>query len=476
MKTLIVEGDLMSQCVLAKLLGERGHEVTCFENAEQAILAYQREAYPLVFVDGELPGMSGMQLCRWLRSQPGGDQTYIMLAHASRTPGDLNQLLAAGASDYLIKPFDVASLRTRLDVADRQMTAFFRGKELELEVTRRAQELKSLQAELCRAGESLVREGELRRGVEEELERTQEVLQQTRAAFDARLADQARELSSTAERLSSVTTFRHKIEDDLKRVRSEMEAQVARRTSELEALRQELAQEKTRNRQLADEQRKTTEAAQAKLRELTEAERKAEERRQTAEAESRRAAEGFGKARAEWEERQRDLVAELAAMRKRIEGGDAERDAGELKRMEAERDAARAELTAAREEFARRMGVHTQDLLRLDGALQEALSGRQRLGQELVEAREELARKAADYAAAVLKAGEELEAGLARGTGGLDRLREELESTRGALQAETGKRQEAEAELHRERARVQERMRRFAAALEPVGEDWLAVR
>jgi hypothetical protein len=57
MKTLIVEGDLMSQCVLAKLLSERGHEVTCFENAEQAILAHQREAYPLVFVDGELPGM-----------------------------------------------------------------------------------------------------------------------------------------------------------------------------------------------------------------------------------------------------------------------------------------------------------------------------------------------------------------------------------------------------------------------------------
>jgi chromosome segregation ATPase len=163
-------------------------------------------------------------------------------------------------------------------------------------------------------------------------------------------------------------------------------------------------------------------------------------------------------------------------LRKRIEGGDAEGDAEELKRIRAECEAARAELTAAREEFARRMGVHTQDLLRLDGALQEALSERQRLGRELVDAREELARKAADYSAAVLKAGEELETGLARGTGGLDRLREELESTRAALHAETGKRQEAEAELHRERARAQERMRRFAAALEPVGEDWLAAR
>ena len=476
MKTLIVEGDLMSQCVLAKLLSERGHEVTCFENAEQAILAYQREAYPLVFVDGELPGMDGLQFCRWLRSQPGGDQIYIMLAYASRTPNDLSQVLAVGASDYLVKPFDVASLRTRLDVAGRQMTGFFRGKELEAEVARRAQELEGLQAELCRAGESLVREVESRRVLEEKLEQTKQALQETQAAFDKQLSDQAQELSSTAERLSSATTFRHKIEDDLKRVRTELEAQVARRMDELEKLRQELAWEQARNRELAEEQRHAAEAAQVKLRELAAAERKAEERRQAAEAEGRRAAEDFSRARSEWEQQQQDLVAEVAALRKRIQGGDVDLNPKERAQFETERDAARAELTAAREEFARRIGVHTQELLRLDGALHEALAARQRVDQQLVQTQEELARKATDYAAAVVRAGAELEASLARGPGAVDRLHEKLESVRGALQAETGKRQTAEAELQRERARVQERMRRFAAALEPVAEDWLPGR
>ncbi|PYM11733.1 MAG: response regulator, partial [Verrucomicrobia bacterium] len=43
MKTLIVEDDMMSQCVLAKVLTERGHEVVSYENAEQAILAYQKQ-------------------------------------------------------------------------------------------------------------------------------------------------------------------------------------------------------------------------------------------------------------------------------------------------------------------------------------------------------------------------------------------------------------------------------------------------
>jgi chromosome segregation ATPase len=347
---------------------------------------------------------------------------------------------------------------------------------LEAEVTRRAQELEGLQAELCQAGESLVREVESRRVLEEELERTKQALQETQTAFDERLSEQAQELSSTAERLSSATTFRHKIEDDLKRVRTELEAQVARRTDELEKLRQELAWEKARNRELIEEQRNAAEAAQAKLRELASAERKAEERRQAAEAEGRRAAEDFNRARSEWEQQQRDLVAEVAALRKRIEAGDVDLNRGERNAVGNRARRRTGGVDRAREEFARRMGVHTEELLRLDGALHEALAARQRVDQQLVQSQEELARKAADYAAAVLKGRRGVGGRSGPGPAAGDRLREELESARGRLQAETGKRQTAEAELERERARVQERMRRFAAALEPVAEDWLPAR
>src|SRR5947207_571319 len=49
MKTLIVEDDMMSQCLLAKVLAERGHEVVSYDNAELAVLAYQKEFYPLLF-------------------------------------------------------------------------------------------------------------------------------------------------------------------------------------------------------------------------------------------------------------------------------------------------------------------------------------------------------------------------------------------------------------------------------------------
>jgi DNA-binding response OmpR family regulator len=159
----------MSQCVLAKLLNERGHETVCFENAEQAILAYQKEFYPLVFVDVDLPGMDGLQFCRWLRSQPEGGKTYIMLAYTVGNPDEVHGVLGAGASDFLTRPFEVGGLKLRLDVAEKQMTAFFRETELEEELRRQTEQAEGLQNELCRAGDSLAKEVEERRAVEDEL-------------------------------------------------------------------------------------------------------------------------------------------------------------------------------------------------------------------------------------------------------------------------------------------------------------------
>ena len=131
MKTLIVEDDMMSQCLLAQVLTERGHEVVTYENAEQAILAYQKQFFPLLFVDVGLPGMDGLQFCKWVRSQSQGERAFIMVATSSGEPADLSEVLAAGANDFLVKPYDVGALNVRLSIAEGQMKAFFEHKELE---------------------------------------------------------------------------------------------------------------------------------------------------------------------------------------------------------------------------------------------------------------------------------------------------------------------------------------------------------
>jgi PAS domain S-box-containing protein len=68
-----------------------------------------------------LPGKSGVDLCRQLRTQPKGDEMFILLVTARADTADLEQALEAGANDYLTKPLDVGLLNVRISVAERQI-------------------------------------------------------------------------------------------------------------------------------------------------------------------------------------------------------------------------------------------------------------------------------------------------------------------------------------------------------------------
>lgn len=105
--------------LLTELLSERDYEVTAVESAEEALRAHHQQPFDLMLVDWTLPGISGLDLCRLVRSRPGGDDVVILVITGRNRPEDLNAVLDAGASDYLAKPIDPEILRTRLLVAER---------------------------------------------------------------------------------------------------------------------------------------------------------------------------------------------------------------------------------------------------------------------------------------------------------------------------------------------------------------------
>ncbi len=108
--------------LLTELLSERDYEVTAVESAEEALRAHHKESFDLMLVDWTLPGISGLDLCRLVRSRPGGDDVVILVITGRNRPEDLNAVLDAGASDYLAKPIDPDILRTRLLVAERAVS------------------------------------------------------------------------------------------------------------------------------------------------------------------------------------------------------------------------------------------------------------------------------------------------------------------------------------------------------------------
>lgn len=119
MKTLIVEDDNMMRRILKRAAMSVGYDAVGCVDAERALEMLEKDQYPLVILDWMLPGMDGIDLCRQIRSKPEGEHCFILMVTAKNTHEDLVKVLDAGADDYLAKPVDIKTLKTRLIVAAR---------------------------------------------------------------------------------------------------------------------------------------------------------------------------------------------------------------------------------------------------------------------------------------------------------------------------------------------------------------------
>ena len=115
--------------LLATHLSERGYDVRCAGSAEAALTEHEKEPFDLMLIDWTLPGMSGLDLCRLVRSREGGEDIVILVITGRSQPADLHAVLDAGASDYVSKPVDPDVLRTRLIVASRQANAMHKRRQ-----------------------------------------------------------------------------------------------------------------------------------------------------------------------------------------------------------------------------------------------------------------------------------------------------------------------------------------------------------
>ncbi len=134
LSVLIVEDDPVTRALLERQIRKRGHHAVPCESAEVALARLLEQFYPLILLDVQLPGMSGLELCRHLRAQPDGDQYYVLVGTGNDKPEDLRDILDAGASDYVAKPYHPGLLNVRLTVAEKQIKEIAARKRLEREL------------------------------------------------------------------------------------------------------------------------------------------------------------------------------------------------------------------------------------------------------------------------------------------------------------------------------------------------------
>lgn len=105
---LVVDDDLPILALMRTLLREFGFEAVTAESGEGAIAAARTRRPSAVLLDRNMPGMSGDELIRTLRSEPGFDSLPILIL--SGQPVSSDEMSALGADGAILKPFDVTEL------------------------------------------------------------------------------------------------------------------------------------------------------------------------------------------------------------------------------------------------------------------------------------------------------------------------------------------------------------------------------
>jgi two-component system KDP operon response regulator KdpE len=96
--------------------GFRNHEA---QNGEEALEVMRRVQFDVVLLDINMPGMSGIDICREIRRVAPGLGVIILTVRDSED--DLVNALEAGADDYITKPFHIRELTARLRAAVRRV-------------------------------------------------------------------------------------------------------------------------------------------------------------------------------------------------------------------------------------------------------------------------------------------------------------------------------------------------------------------
>jgi putative two-component system response regulator len=116
-RILIVDDQpfIRSFCRIA--LEQQGFACAEAEDGTTALQVFHERGIDLVLLDIDMPGMSGWEVCRELRSLPSRPHLKVLLFSGRANPDDLAKMMLAGADDYLTKPFTPVQLASRVQAA-----------------------------------------------------------------------------------------------------------------------------------------------------------------------------------------------------------------------------------------------------------------------------------------------------------------------------------------------------------------------
>jgi two-component system, OmpR family, KDP operon response regulator KdpE len=116
-KILVVDDEPQMRRVLRTALTAHGYEAVDARSGEEALLKLEAERFDFIFLDLNLPGLSGISVCRAIRA---GSEVPIIVISVRMSEKDKITALDAGADDYVTKPFGIQELLARIRAVQRR--------------------------------------------------------------------------------------------------------------------------------------------------------------------------------------------------------------------------------------------------------------------------------------------------------------------------------------------------------------------
>ncbi len=119
-RILIVEDEEALVTLLRYNLDAAGYEVDTVARGDEADIKLKESTPDVIILDWMLPGLSGIELCRRLRTRPETKALPIIMLTARGEESERVRGLATGADDYIVKPFSVPELLARVSALLRR--------------------------------------------------------------------------------------------------------------------------------------------------------------------------------------------------------------------------------------------------------------------------------------------------------------------------------------------------------------------
>jgi two-component system, OmpR family, phosphate regulon response regulator PhoB len=111
---LVAEDEADIRTLLTLKLKQSGYVVRDFEDGTAALADARAHRPDLAVLDVMMPGMSGLEVCQALRADPAMSGVPVIILTARGQHADIEAGFAAGANDYIVKPFSPRELAARV--------------------------------------------------------------------------------------------------------------------------------------------------------------------------------------------------------------------------------------------------------------------------------------------------------------------------------------------------------------------------